>query len=78
MDKIRISVKGDDVAVRPELERRGIPATLVEVGLKREGQCQSFWDVSASLRPKLIEWYCEPSVCAEGTGFPDGTLIHHG
>ncbi len=76
-DKVRISVKGDEAAVRAELARRGIEAELVEVSKKVGGQCQSFWNASADSVPALVSWYCEPAVCAEGTGFPDGTLLFY-
>lgn len=75
---VRISVKGDADAAGAELARRGLAGTLVEVSRKVGGQCQSFWDVPEGVRPVLVAWYCEPSVCSEGTGFPDGTLLHHG
>jgi len=70
---VRISVKGDGDETALAMARRGIAGRLVET---RGGR--TYWDVPEGLRPVLVAWYCEPAVCSEGTGFPAGTLLHHG
>ncbi len=71
-DKIRISIKGDEAASRAAMGERGVRAELVA-----GGRSQSSWDARPSDLPKIVTWYCEPGVCAEGTGFPDGTLLYY-
>lgn len=75
---MRLSIKGDEAEARAELMKRGIPATFVDVSKKTGGQCQSFWDTSTDSIAAVQSWYCEPAVCAEGIGFPVGTLLFYG
>ena len=72
-DAIRISVKGCVTDAQKALVSRGLRGVLVDAG--RFG---TFWDVPASYRDKVVAWHCEPAACSEETGFPAGTLLHHG
>ena len=72
-DAIRISVKGSADDAQRALEDRGVTGVLVA-----EGRFGTFWDVPATAIAKVVAWHCEPAVCSEGTGFPAGTLLHHG
>lgn len=72
-DKIRISVKGTCGQAQAALIARGIRGVLVT-----QGRFGTFWDVPATAIAKVVSWHCEPAVCSEETGFPAGTLLHHG
>jgi hypothetical protein len=72
-DAIRISVKGGVTDAQRALVARGVTGVLVA-----EGRFGTFWDVPATAIAKVVAWHCEPAVCSEETGFPAGTLLHHG
>jgi len=74
MQKIRLSVKGTEQDARGAMASRGIAAPE----LAGESGGRTFWDVLPNHRAAVVSWFCEPSECAEGAGFPAGTLLHHG
>lgn len=72
-DRIVIRVKGSRASAEKAMKERGLTAPVLLCDLKDV----TSWAVPSAHRPAVVSWFCEPAVCADGTGFPDGTLLHH-
>jgi hypothetical protein len=80
MHQLKIRVKGDIAAAERAMASRGLrtsgPWRAQLVGVTATA---TTWAVrpSRAARAAIVSWFCEPAVCADGPGFPAGTLLHH-
>lgn len=71
---IRLWIKGSIKEAEEAAKLRNIPIQ----GLMAHSKRPECWcDTEDSNRLAVVQWFCEPVKCYEGTGYPSGTLLLH-
>lgn len=77
MSNLKLMVKGDRFAALLAAADRGIPAVFVAENTGR-GPASTLVVVSGAYEEAVEQWFREPAPCADGYGYPDGTLLFYG
>lgn len=79
-DTLKIRIKGDLDAAESAMSAHGLhTAGPWRAQLLGVSGFATTWSVrpSRAAHTAIVSWFCEPAVCADGIGFPAGTLLHH-
>lgn len=74
--KFSLVVKGHPLDAESEFSRFAGEGDRIEFGGYNEDGNTTSATVEVDDDMAIHRWFCEPGVCIQGRGFPNGTLLH--